>query len=36
MAAIQFMTESYGHLYAEDIKEFQSEVNEDNIANKEP
>lgn len=34
MAAIQFMVSSYGHLYAEDTKHYQSVVTKSNLINK--
>ena len=34
MAAIQFMVSGYGHLYAEDTREFQSTVTPGNLASK--
>jgi hypothetical protein len=34
MADIQFMVSSYGHLYAEDTKHYQSVVTRSNLINK--
>ena len=34
MAAIQFMVSGYGHLYAEDIRQYQSVVTRSNLKNK--
>lgn len=36
ISAVNFMIKSYGHLYAEDIKHFQSEVTPNNLANAQP
>lgn len=36
MSAINYMLKSYGHLYSEDIKHYQSVVNPQNITHKEP
>jgi hypothetical protein len=34
MAAIQFMVSGYGHLYAEDIRHYQSKVTRANLQTK--